>query len=73
MESYFDDERVIIGTMLVLGLLAVAAAYYRHRKDQGDEGLGDTVAHVLGKVGIHKSPGCGCEHRQDDMNHLIPY
>ena len=73
MESYFDDERVIIGSMLVLGLLAVAAAYYRHRKDQGDEGLGDTTAHLLQRMGIQKTPGCGCDQRQATMNQMIPY
>jgi len=73
MESYFDDDRVIIGTLAVLALVAIAAAYYRHRKDQGDTGLGDTTAHLLQRLGIEKTTECGCAARQQAMNQLLPY
>jgi hypothetical protein len=73
MESYFDDERMIIGTLVVLALLAGAAAYYRHRKDQGDTGMGDTTAHLLQRLGIEKTPKCGCAARQQAMNQMVPY
>lgn len=36
-------------------------------------GLGDTVAKVANKLGIKKTPGCGCEKRQEMLNKLVPY
>ncbi len=38
-----------------------------------DRGLGDTVARFLQWIGIRKRPGCGCEHRQEWLNRLVPY
>lgn len=73
MESYFDDDRVILAMFAVLAVLAAIAVYARHRKDQGDTGLGDTTAHVLQRLGIEKTPECGCTARQQAMNQMIPY
>lgn len=73
MESYLDDERVIIGLLAVMLLAGLAAAYYRHRKDEGDTGIGDTTAHLLQRLGIEKTPECGCPARQQAMNQMIPY
>lgn len=73
MERYFNDDRVILGLLAVLLLAGLTAAYYRHRKDQGDTGIGDTTAHLLHRLGIQKSPECGCTARQQAMNQMIPY
>lgn len=32
--------------------------------------LGDRVSRVLESVGIHKTPGCGCHERQEQLNEL---
>ncbi len=37
------------------------------------KGLGDTVAKVANKLGFKKTPGCGCEKRQEMLNKLVPY
>ena len=40
---------------------------------QSSRGLGDTVAKVANKLGFKKTPGCGCEKRQETLNKLVPY
>ena len=37
------------------------------------QGLGDTIANGLEKLGVKKKKGCGCKERQEKLNKLIPY
>lgn len=68
-----DNDRNILIVLAVLAALGLLAAYYRHRKDMGDTGIGDTTAHLLQSIGIEKTPECGCAARQEAMNQLVPY
>lgn len=72
-ENYFDDENVLIGILIFFAVAGAIAYYVRHRQNQGDAGLGDTVAHLAKTVGIQQTPDCGCAERQVAMNEAISY
>ncbi|MFO0899336.1 MAG: hypothetical protein U0836_18075 [Pirellulales bacterium] len=50
-----------------------AARSLGRRNCLASRGLGDSVARVLARFGVHARPGCGCGRRRAWLNRLWPY